>query len=171
MRWIVGFVVLAVVIGCGGNTDNKSAEMAKQALLRLVADGRQQNNVGTLQRLEELDNIAQEWADYHEDNQTPAVQTQDTPPSELLTQWNVQDLKEKVDQVLGVQTQAAEGMAVIIDNNSVSDAYDEFGGSAQNSWLMKPEWECVGVGYTSYEVTQPSQMQCYCWVLILVDKN
>jgi len=167
----VGFVIMAVAVGRGGNSDNKSAELSKQAVLRLVADGRQHNNVTTLQRLTELDNIAQEWADYCETNQTPAGQTYNAPPTALLNQWNVQGLKEKVDQVLGVQTQAAEGMAVIVNNNSVSDAYDKFGGSAQNSWLMKPEWECVGVGYTSYEVTQPNQMQCYCWVVILVDKN
>jgi len=171
MRWIVGFLFFTVVVGCGGDSNNKSAEMAKQALLRLIADDRQHNNAGTLQRLTELDSIAQEWADYYKTNQTPALRTDDTPPADLLTQWNVGDLKEKVDQVLGVTTKDAKGKAVIIDNNSVSDAYDELTYSGQNNWLIEPQWECVGVGYTSYEVTQPKQMQCFCWVVILVDKN
>jgi len=171
MRWIVGLLVFAVVVGCGGNSNNKSTELAKQALLRLIADGRQQCGVPTLQRLTALDDIAQEWANYYKTNQTPAPQTYDSPPSDLLAQWGVSSLKEKVDQVLAVTTQSAEGKAVINDNNSASDAYQMFGGGAQSSWLMQSQWECVGVGYTSYEVSSPNQMQCFCWVVILVDKN
>jgi len=160
MRWVLGILVAVIAFGCGGNSSNKSGQMAKKQLRDIINSNRSTAFIPH----SGLDQVAQEWADYHKAQLTPAPNSEDAPPQGLLNQWGVSSLLERV-QKADPDISTCEGRAIIINSNSVQDAYDTFE-NTWSGWLSGSTLDYIGIGYSSYTDSQ-YQKQCYCWVVIL----
>ena len=159
MRWVLGMLVAVVAFGCGASS-NKSAEAAKKHLLDIINSNRDTAFIYH----SGLAQVAQEWADYHKDELTPAPISEDAPPPGLLQLWQVDNLLERV-QKADQNISTCEGRAIIINSNSIQDAYDTFE-NTWSGWLSGSTLDYIGIGYSTYTDSQ-YQKQCYCWVIIL----